>query len=90
MAKTFTGSYDGPDDVNTQLDLEVVESRVVDTQRWAYLYREVVTDGSEYARYDYLVGATEYQDDGYSLSDQSVKAIPVKPVEVTVTRYEKV
>lgn len=66
-------------------DADLVENEHQYSGRWTEHWIAVFRRGDEFVALSYEVPATEYQEG--SESESSV--YPVRPVEVTVTRYEK-
>ena len=67
-------------------DAEAVADDYVDSGRWSEHWFAVFKRGDEYVGLSYEVPATEYQEGGDFYSE----VCSVRPVEVTVTKYEKV
>lgn len=67
-------------------DAEMVSNEFNNSGRWSEHWTAVFKRGDEYVALDYEVPATEMQDGG----DFHHEFYEVRPVEVTVTKYEKV
>lgn len=65
---------------------EILEDQIIDERRWHVRRRQVVSKGDELVAVEFNEGATEYQDD----TPMGGEAYEVKPVEVTVTKYERI
>lgn len=75
---SFLYGYLGP-------DIKLVEDEITSQDRWTTWSRAVLTDGKEYVAVVYGVGSTEMQE-----NEEDIEVYSVKPVEVTVTKYERV
>ena len=67
-------------------NVSLVSDEFVDSGRWSEHWTGVIARGGEFVAVDYEVPATEYQEGGDFYSE----AYEVKPVVVTVTKYERV
>jgi len=67
-------------------DARLVSDEFVDSLRWVEVWTAVFKRGNEYVGLDYQVPSSEYQEGSEGESEVYV----VRPVEVTVTKYEKV
>lgn len=75
------------------IDLRLVETKLVDTSRWSLLYRMVFEDLTDERLYmtHYSVGATEQQDESpFQYDDDEIMCTEVEEVQVTVTDYKVV
>lgn len=72
-----------PDDVF--VNAELVSDEYVDSGRWTERWVAVFKRDDEYVALAYEVPSTEMQED----TDTYSAVYPVEPVEVTVTKYEK-
>lgn len=73
-----------PDDVDID-DAFLVSDEYIESRRWYESWVAVFQRGDEYVALQYQVPATEMQEGGDFYSE----VYTVRPVEVTVTKYEK-
>lgn len=71
---------------NSDDGITVLENEHIDSTRWTEVYRLVWSEGEHFFSYLYDVPSTEYQEGSESEFDPR-NIVPVKPVEVTVTKY---
>lgn len=77
----------GPDDVKYGIpNATQVSNKYRDSGRWSEHWTAVFKRDDEYVALDYEVPATEMQEGGDFYSE----VYAVRPVEVTVTKYEKI
>lgn len=65
--------------------IEILEDEIIDERRWYVVRRQVLRRDGELVAVEFCEGSTETQD-----TELNGEVYAVQPVEVTVTRYEKV
>ena len=69
----------------------LIENDIVDSSRWSIMYELIFGYGDKFYRSIYSVGATEQQDESpYEYDGDEIECEEVRPVQKTITVYEKV
>ena len=72
-------------------DVEIIEEKIIDTDRWTTRHSVVFRLDDKYYQTYYNQGATEQQDERpYEYDEDEIECDEVEPYEVAVIKYRKV
>ncbi len=71
--------------------VKIIENNIVDNSRWSVIHKIVFSFNGKFYESSYSVGATEQQDESpYEYDNDEIECSEVKPVNKTITVYEKI